>query len=150
MAPKLFSPYYLLAPMIWCKFYHIRISGSIVCRQILHSLTDVMKGASPFVYFSETCCLEWHRVSQKVSAQHTDLCRNFIVSGPPSTPNVYFRSSTPSTLGAWHCAGSSIWSHHIACTAMQHKVSGNLCSLTHSVSAQTREKTMWALHQTTL
>ena len=48
MAPKLFSHQYLLAPMIWCDFYHFRISGSIVCRQILHSFTDVMKGASPF------------------------------------------------------------------------------------------------------
>ena len=48
MAPKLFSHRCLLAPMIWCDFYHFRISGSIVCRQILHSLTDVMKGASPF------------------------------------------------------------------------------------------------------
>ena len=49
MAPKLFSHQYLLAPMIWCDFWHFRITGSIICRQILHSFTDVMKGASPFV-----------------------------------------------------------------------------------------------------
>ena len=49
MAPTLMSHEYLLPPMIWAEFYHFRISGSIVCRQILHSLTDVMKGASPFV-----------------------------------------------------------------------------------------------------
>ena len=34
--------------MIWSDFYHFWISGSIICRQLLHSFTDVMKGASPF------------------------------------------------------------------------------------------------------
>ena len=34
--------------MIWCNFYHFRISGNIICRQLLHSFTYVMKGASPF------------------------------------------------------------------------------------------------------
>ena len=34
--------------MIWAEFYHFRISGSIVCTQLLHSFTDVMKVASPF------------------------------------------------------------------------------------------------------
>ena len=29
-------------------FKNFRISGSIVCSQLLHSFTDVMKGASPF------------------------------------------------------------------------------------------------------
>ena len=48
MAPRLLQHEYLLAPMIWCDFYHFRISGSIICRQLLHSFTDVMKGASPF------------------------------------------------------------------------------------------------------
>ena len=49
MAPRLLQHEYLLAPMVWCGFYHFRISGSIICRQLLHSFTDVMKGASPFV-----------------------------------------------------------------------------------------------------
>ena len=48
MAPRLLQHEYLLAPMIWCDFYHFRIFGSIICRQLLHSFTDVMKGASPF------------------------------------------------------------------------------------------------------
>ena len=48
MAPKLFSHQYLLAPMIWSDFQHFRISGSIVCAQLFHTFTDVMKGASPF------------------------------------------------------------------------------------------------------
>ena len=48
MAPTLMPHEYLLPPMIWAEFYHFRISGSIVCRQLLHSFTDVMKGASPF------------------------------------------------------------------------------------------------------
>ena len=51
MAPKLFSHEYLLAPMIWPNFYHFQIPGSIICRQLFHSFTDVMKGASPFVLF---------------------------------------------------------------------------------------------------
>ena len=49
MALRLLKHEYLLAPMIWSDFYHFRISGSIICRQLLHSFTDVMKGASPFV-----------------------------------------------------------------------------------------------------
>ena len=48
MALTLKSHEYLLPPMIWSEFYHFRISGSIVCIQILHSFTDVMKVASPF------------------------------------------------------------------------------------------------------
>ena len=31
MALKLFSHQYLLAPMIWCDFYHFWIPGSIIC-----------------------------------------------------------------------------------------------------------------------
>ena len=34
--------------MIWSNSYHFRIPGSIICRQLFHSFTDVMKGASPF------------------------------------------------------------------------------------------------------
>ena len=44
----IFSHWCLLAPMIWSDFQHFRISGSIVCRQLLHTFTDVMKGISPF------------------------------------------------------------------------------------------------------
>ena len=39
MAPTLMPHEYLLPPMIWSEFYHFRISGSIVCWQILHSFT---------------------------------------------------------------------------------------------------------------
>ena len=49
MAPTLMPHEYLLPTMIWAEFYHFRISGSIVCRKFLHSLTDVMKVASPFL-----------------------------------------------------------------------------------------------------
>ena len=55
MAPTLMPHEYLLPPMIWAEFYHFRISGSIVCRQLLHSFTDVMKGASPFVTLGQVC-----------------------------------------------------------------------------------------------
>ena len=48
MAPTLMPHEYLLPTMIWAEFYHFRISGSIVCSQLLHSFTDVMKVASPF------------------------------------------------------------------------------------------------------
>ena len=48
MAPTLMSHEYLLPPMIWAEFYHFRISGSIVCRQLRHTFMDVMKGISPF------------------------------------------------------------------------------------------------------
>ena len=48
MALTLMPHQYLLPPMIWSEFYHFRISGSIVCRQIFHSFTDVRKVASPF------------------------------------------------------------------------------------------------------
>ena len=49
MALKLFSHQYLLAPMIWCDFYHFWIPGSIICWQLFRSFTDVMKGASPSI-----------------------------------------------------------------------------------------------------
>ena len=48
MAPRLLQLEYPLAPMIWSAFEHFLIPGSIICRQLFHSFTDVMKGASPF------------------------------------------------------------------------------------------------------
>ena len=51
MAPKIFSHQCLLVPIIWSDFLHFRRSGSIVCWKLLHTFTDVMKGASPFLPF---------------------------------------------------------------------------------------------------
>ena len=82
MAPKLFPHEYLLAPMIWSNFYHFRISGSIICRQLFHSFTDVMKGASPFVTLHlDKFCLNLigsHRAgsSRLLHKDHPQHCKN--------------------------------------------------------------------------
>ena len=39
MVSKLVQLEYLLAPMIWCDFEHFQVPSSIICWQILHSLT---------------------------------------------------------------------------------------------------------------
>ena len=51
MAPRLLQHEYLLAPMIWSDFEHFRMSGSIICRQLLLSLTMCVISASSFVSF---------------------------------------------------------------------------------------------------
>ena len=72
MAPRLLQHEYLLAPMIWSDFEHFRMSGSIICRQLLLSLTRCVRSASSFIcwlihYFSANF------FEQKMSLQ---LCRD--------------------------------------------------------------------------
>ena len=79
MAPTLMPHEYLLPPMIWAEFYHFRISGSIVCWQLLHSFTDVMKGASPFITILQFYNSLWYyfnllqMMSQNYGKYHEDI-----------------------------------------------------------------------------
>ena len=52
MAPRLLQHEYLLAPMIWSDFEHFRMSGSIICRQLLLSLTRCVRSASSFAFLA--------------------------------------------------------------------------------------------------